>query len=152
VAGPRDLDVVGQLRLDFLSELRRIESQTLAPAFRAATARFFETGQAQGTVRSWLAERAGTAVGVVSVIVQAVAPHPEDDRTLEGLIVNMYVRPAVRGQGVGRRLLEACLAAGPDLGLRRFNLYATAAGRPMYAEAGFVGRDDWMVLGVPPAA
>ena len=92
----------------------------------------------------------GLAVGLVSVILQTVAPLPEDPRPLEGLVINMYVRPEVRGRGVGRLLLEACLDWAAGHGLRRLNLYATPAGRPLYLDAGFVPRADWMVLPLPP--
>ena len=61
----------------------------------------------------------------------------------------MYVRSSHRRQGIGRRLLEACLRAAPERGLRRLNLYATADGRPLYTDRGFVARDNWMVLDVP---
>ena len=73
-------------------------------------------------------------------------------RTLDlgrGFIINMYVRPAFRGTGVGHRLLEACLGAADGHGIRRFNLYATAAGRPLYEQAGFAVHPDWMVVQVP---
>jgi len=145
-----DLDVVTTLRIEFLSELRGVDPATVAPGFAEATRQFFERGRADGTVGSWLADGPGPAVGLVSVIVQPAAPVPEDPRPLEGLVINMFVRPGFRGRGLGRRLLGAGLDWAHERGLRRLNLYATAAGRPLYLGAGFSPRADWMVLPLPP--
>ena len=51
-------------------------------------------------------------------------------------IAMMLVDPAYRGQGLGRRLLEAALAAVPDD--RPVRLDATPLGRPLYESFGFV--------------
>ncbi len=99
---------------------------------------------------SWLAEADDAPVGLVSVVVHEVPPRPDDVRTREGLVVNMFVRTAHRRQGIGRLLLGACLRGARGLGLRRLNLYATPDGRPLYADRGFVTRDNWMVLDVAP--
>lgn len=51
-------------------------------------------------------------------------------------IAMMLVTPAWRGQGLGRRLLEAALRTVPDG--RPVRLDATEAGRPLYRSHGFV--------------
>ena len=88
---------------------------------------------------------------MASVVTHDVPPQPEDPRAHEGYVINMYVRPGSRGRGIGRRLLDACLGLAVEQDLRRFYLYATAAGRPMYEVAGFANHADWMVLRVPEA-
>ncbi len=65
-------------------------------------------------------------------------PRPGDLRPHEGYVLNMYVLPGARSRGVGRRLLDACLASAGELGVRRFHLVATEDGRPLYESAGFV--------------
>jgi len=149
IAGGRDLDVVAGLRLEFMAEIGGVDPDTFPDGLREATRRFVARSHSHGTMTSWLAEQDGTTVGLVSVVLQEVPPRPGDLRTVEGLIVNMYVRRSRRAQGVGRRLLQACLDAAAGLGIRRLNLYATADGRPLYADVGFVARDNWMVLDVP---
>jgi GNAT superfamily N-acetyltransferase len=94
-AEPRDLDVLCQLRIEFLTEYRGLAPDAVSDHFVDETRRFFQRS------------------------------------------------------GIGRLLLRACLASAPDYGIRRFNLYATEAGRPLYVNEGFSHRDDWMVLHLP---
>jgi GNAT superfamily N-acetyltransferase len=56
----------------------------------------------------------------------------------------MYVAPAARRAGLGRRLLDACLAGAAARGVRTVSLRATDAGRPLYEGAGFEPEDAWM--------
>ena len=73
-------------------------------------------------------------------------PLPEDARTLEGYLVNMYVKPEHRLRGIGKALLDECLADARASGLRRLNLHATDAARPLYHQVGFTSNDRWMEL------
>ena len=150
VADRRDVDVLSVLRTEFLTELRSLEPGQLPDQFVDETRRFFSRAINDGTIVSWLAEEDGTAIGLVSVLLQNAPPRPDDCRAFEGLIINMFVRQGERGRGIGGSLLQSCLASGPDYGIRKFNLYATEAGRPLYLKEGFSAPDNWMVLRSPP--
>ncbi len=150
VADPRDVDVLCFLRTEFIAEHRGLVTAELSRQFVAETRRFFERAIHDGTVVSWLAEKEGTAVGLVSVLLQNAPPQPGDSRSVEGMIINMFVIRSERGRGIGGSLLRSCLAAGPDYGIRKFNLYATEAGRALYLKEGFSTPDSWMELHLPP--
>lgn len=77
--------------------------------------------------RIYLAERAGEALGIGSGIAYGGL----------GVVGNMVVSAPHRGQGVGRRILEAVVAFLEERGCTQLELYATAAGRRLYEHYGF---------------
>lgn len=72
-----------------------------------------------------------------------------------GWIGNLIVDPGLRGQGVGRQLMEAALAALQQAGTKSVWLTASQQGAPLYARLGFVTVDTirrWQGMGaVAPA-
>ena len=150
-ATPDDLDTLTRLRTEFLAEVRGRPADGPDTRVAADNRAFFARTMVDGSVGSWVAEEDGAVVGIASGVVHDAPPLPEDPRTREGTVINLYVRPPARGRGIGRALLEACLASAPDHGIRRFSLYATDAGRPVYERSGFTTDPRWMTLRVPPA-
>lgn len=145
-ADTADLDLVTSLRLDFIADVRRLDRQSLDGAFAAATETFVGEGHADGTVLSWIAEEAGAAAGIVSLVLHTVPPRPEEPRTREGYVINMFVAPAFRRRGLGRALIDRCRSDAESMGLRRLVLHFTAEGRPLYEQVGFVSDDAWLQL------
>jgi GNAT superfamily N-acetyltransferase len=144
-----DLPALCALRIEFLAEGRDVRPEALSDRMADTTRQFFERTMSSGVIESWLIEHEGSAIGLASVVMHDVPPLPEDPRSHEGYVINMYVCPDFRGQGLGRRLLDACLGVAGERGIRRFYLYATESGRPMYESAGFANHKNWMVVQVP---
>jgi GNAT superfamily N-acetyltransferase len=148
-AEANDLDLVLRLRLEFLREVRGLAPVEVTNEFRDETRAFMHRTQREGRMRTWIAEEHGDVLGIVSVVVNDVPPLPGDARSREGYIINEYVKPAARGRGVGRHLLEAALGSADELGIRRFSLFATDAGKPLYVKEGFASTERYMALPVP---
>jgi ribosomal protein S18 acetylase RimI-like enzyme len=149
-AGAHDLALVSRMRLAFLADHRGVEPSSFPPDFADRTRRFLELRHRSGNLQSWIAEEDRRCVGIVSMLILDMPPRPDEPRTREGYVVNMYVDPADRGRGIGRALFDACIASAPEGGLRRVVLHATDAGRPLYETAGFRPNDDWMELRLDP--
>jgi GNAT superfamily N-acetyltransferase len=139
-----DMDVVIALRLAFVADVHR--RHELSDDFAADTRAYMLEEHASRGARSWLAEDDGDAVGVVTLLLRTVPPHPTNRRVAEGYVINMYVAPAHRGAGVAPRLFDALLAAANEMDLRRITLHATDAGRPLYERTGFAAEPTWLQL------
>lgn len=86
---------------------------------------------------SWVAERAGSRVGCIFL--------EEQDETTAKLRL-LLVDPAARGLGLGRRLVDECLARARELGYREMTLWTQScltAARAIYAAVGFEIEETW---------
>jgi hypothetical protein len=79
-----DLDLILQMRLDFLGEARGPAPVETTDELRAETRAFIHGIQREGRLRTWIAEEHGDVLGIVSVVVHDVPPLPEDARSREG--------------------------------------------------------------------
>ncbi|MFN8038950.1 MAG: GNAT family N-acetyltransferase [Acidimicrobiales bacterium] len=145
-----DLATVVDHRVAFVAEVRGLAADQVDAAFVEATAAFVRQGFADGSLPTWLAVDGDELLGLVSLQLQRVPPRPGELRPHDGYVLNMYVLPGARSRGVGRRLLDACLASADELGVRRFHLVATDDGRPLYESAGFAVNPTVLERAVAP--
>lgn len=142
-AAAEDLELVISRRLRFFCEMRGWSLEELHPEFVDANRRFIQRTHGH-SFHTWLAEVEGACVGLVSMVVSDAPPRPEELREADGYILNMHVDPDHRRRGIGRLLVERCMADAEAQGVRRFTLNATDDGRPLYESMGFVDTVGWM--------
>jgi GNAT superfamily N-acetyltransferase len=121
-----------------IAELRALWSAggAAGPHFARDVAQWLqEDGERRTT---WLAERDGVAVGLVSLFEYRRMPKPGRPASRWGYLSNMFVREEARNQGVGSALLDAVIATADERGYARLVLSPAERALPFYERAGFV--------------
>jgi GNAT superfamily N-acetyltransferase len=125
-----------------IAGLRALWSTGAAPAphFARDVAEWLEEEGDRRT--TWLAERDGRAVGLVSLFEYRRMPKPGRPASRWGYVSNMFVREEARNQGVGAALLDTAIAAADERGYARLVLSPAERALPLYLRAGFVVPGD----------
>jgi len=84
---------------------------------------------------------AGCSVSLSSDVVPEIREYERTSTT----VVNVYVQPAYRRNGLARRLMVAILDWCRAQGIERIALHASNMGRPLYESLGFTATNE-MVL------
>ncbi|CDL00092.1 Putative N-acetyltransferase [Magnetospirillum gryphiswaldense MSR-1 v2] len=91
-----------------------------------------------------LAEQAGESVGLLTVL-----PSYSSWRGQAGAIIHdLYVRPAARGLGLGRKLVHTLLALAPERGWGRVDVNVldwNQTAQQFYAQLGLVPATGWQI-------
>ena len=99
---------------------------------------YFGEALRAGKYVSWLVEDShGQIVGGGGVLVASWPGFPGENRAERAWILNMYVEPGMRLQGLAKRLMEAMIRWCRERGLSSVSLHASSAGRPVYESLGF---------------
>ena len=142
---PTDIDRICDHRERMFHEAGRDQAQLaeMTASFRI----WLEPRLEDGRYFGWMAEQDGQSVGGIGLMVIDWPPHPShpsDDR--RGYVLNVYVEPEWRGQGIAKRLMAAADQAFAARGIDYAILHATAAGRPLYERTGWVGTTEMAKL------
>lgn len=134
-AGFHDLPALLALRTDWKG-----------PADTQFAARFTDWFERESTTRWWwVAERADTAVGMVSLKLIERMPTPTGATTSWGYLCNLFVVPAHRGHGAGAALVNDLLTAARTAQLVRVVLHPSELSVPLYRRLGFTTADSLLV-------
>jgi GNAT superfamily N-acetyltransferase len=113
--------------------------QAMAAPFRA----WLEPRLFDGRYFGFMAEMDGKIIGGAGLMELDWPPHamhPLDHR--RGYILNVFVEPEFRGQGIAKALLDAADSEFQSRGIGYAVLHATNMGRPIYAQRGWTATTE----------
>lgn len=133
---PKDIDLVCRHREEMFREAGKSAENLVAMA--DPFHRWIEPRLADGRYFGFVAEKANMPIGGVGLMEIEWPPHPahpmEDRR---GYVLNVFVEPIHRSQGVARLLMKASDDEFIRRGIGYAILHATAAGAPLYERSGW---------------
>lgn len=156
LASPADALLLATQRVTLFRDMGRVTPE-IEQRFRESCAGYLAKALAGGEYVGWVAQLTGpphSVIGSAGVQFRPFLPRPDPSGQFlllgrEGLVHSVYVDPAHRRQGVGRRLVETLIGWAPGAGIVRLVLHTTPAGRPLYESLGFFAGNE---MHFPPFA
>jgi GNAT superfamily N-acetyltransferase len=133
-AGLHDAGVLTDLRCAFLEEELH---QQLPEGFADQLRGWIEEALPAGRLLAWLAEVEGRMAGCVMVHPYTHMPSAFFRSGVGWYILNMYVKPTHRRQGIAGALIAAVGASAREQGVDSLNLHSTASAHRIYERFGF---------------
>jgi ribosomal protein S18 acetylase RimI-like enzyme len=104
----------------------------------------------EGKYLGWIVESDDQPVASAGLFLLEWPPHPLDPANdHRGYLLNMYVDPAHRRQGLAKRLVQLCLDETRRRGLRVAALHASDSGRPLYESFNFTPTNEMFFIHPP---
>jgi ribosomal protein S18 acetylase RimI-like enzyme len=99
-----------------------------------------------GSYVGWLVDGPHYPVAGAGLWVMDWPPHFTDDLPQRGYLLNFYVAPEMRRQGLARTLLELAVAETKARGIKMATLHASKFGKPLYEQHGFRMSNEMRLL------
>jgi GNAT superfamily N-acetyltransferase len=145
-----DAAIVAEHRARMFMDTGRL-TEVAAVTMRAKLKPLLQPMLASGEYVGWfLVTPEDTVVAGAGVQIRRLLPRPEAFTEREALVVNVYVVPEYRRQGLARRLMEAILAWCGEQGFERVALHPSIMGRHLYETLGFGPSNELIRYLTPP--
>lgn len=141
-----DLDTLLSWRREVLT---CVFSQAPTQELMDANRRYY-SGNVPGRHRAVEALLDGDKAGCGAICLSQELPSPDNPDGRCAYLMNIYVRPDFRHQGVGSAIVDHLVSLALTLGCDKIYLETTSMARSMYAAAGFVPYPDMMKIPYQP--
>jgi ribosomal protein S18 acetylase RimI-like enzyme len=115
-------------------------------AMEAAFVPWVRSRLANGTYLGWLASEQNRVIAGAGMWLMDFPPHFLNAEPVRAYLLNFYVDPEFRGQGLARSLLQTALAEARRREIEVVTLHASKFGRPLYEQTGFLPTNEMMLL------
>lgn len=114
--------------------------------FEAASERYFTAALQNGTYYGLFAAIQGEIAAGGGIVIAPWPGSPLNFEPRRAWILNIYVEPAYRRQGLARTITEALIGWCRLNGFRSVALHASEQGRPVYEKLGFRNTNEMRLV------
>lgn len=132
-----DAEAIGEQRVQMFVDAE-VRFEAPVETMRANFVAWVRPKLEDGSYVGWLVEQDGRLVGGAGLWVMDWPPHFMDAEPQRGYLLNFYVAPEMRRQGLARKLLALGVAEAKARGIKVVTLHASKFGKPVYEQNGFV--------------
>ncbi|MGV3709899.1 MAG: GNAT family N-acetyltransferase [Gemmatimonas sp.] len=147
-----DAAIIAHHRCSMFLDMGTIERDAI-PGLGAMTVDYLSQAIPAEEYRAWLlydGSAPHVIVGGAGLLVRSIPPFPVMQgpqkgavaRGKQGLIMNVYVENDWRRRGGADMLMRAVMAHANEIGIESLVLHASAKGRPLYEQLGFVQTNE----------
>lgn len=145
-AGTADIDMLMRWRMTVLAEVFAEHIGTGSDALACANRAYYLRALADGSHVALLACVDGITAGCGGVCFQTEMPSPDNPSGIDAYLMNIYVDPEYRRQGVARAIVARLVETARSKGAGKIYLETSECGRPLYAGMGFNELKGMMIL------
>jgi GNAT superfamily N-acetyltransferase len=99
----------------------------------------------EGSYAGWIAEEDDRIVGGAGLWFMEFPPHWMHPEPMRGYLLNFYVAPEARGQGLAKKFVALAVDECKRRGLHVATLHASNMGRPIYESLGWQDSTEMML-------
>lgn len=135
-AGLDDIDILIKLRIDFISEDKKL-TQEEQDDLKQRLEIYFQKYIPNGGFVAFIAEDNGTILSTAFLSIAERPPRAAFSSSLTGTVYSVFTYPEFRRQGIATKVMYALLEEAQRLNIVYIDLLATDKGKELYEKLGF---------------
>ena len=140
-ATPADLDTILRHRSEMFREMGGDYDRT-RPHYQEASRTYFEAALRDGSYYGIFCEKEGRILAGGGVVIAAWPGSPMNYSPRRAWILNIYVEPEHRRQGLARAIMQQLIDWCRTSGFESVALHSSEEGRPLYDKLGFKATNE----------
>lgn len=141
-----DINVLTTTRIEVLRAANKLSEDTDMSKVEKQSYNYYQRALCDGSHIAYLVFDENRFVGAGGVSFFQVMPTYHNPSGNKAYIMNMYMNPEYRRQGIAYKTLDMLIREAKNKGITAISLEATEMGRPLYEKYGFVKMNDEMEL------